>query len=45
MTEKIDVMVQEDKEYMVAVGYLHYFGEDSILKLLEAKGYTIKEVI
>lgn len=44
MVEKIDKMVEEKNKFMVAVGYLHFFGEDSIIKLLEEKGYKIKDI-
>ncbi|OCA97617.1 TraB/GumN family protein [Clostridium beijerinckii] len=44
MADKIEDLSKSDKKYMVAVGYLHYFGEDSLLKLLEKKGYTIKPI-
>lgn len=44
MVEKIDKMVEEKNKFMVAVGYLHFFGEDSIIKLLEEKGYEIKDI-
>ena len=41
MVEKINGFMKEDKSYLVAVGYLHFFGEDSIIKLMEEQGYTI----
>ncbi len=44
MVEKIDKMGEEKNKFMVAVGYLHFFGEDSIIKLLEEKGYKIKDI-
>ena len=44
MVDKIENLSKSNKKYMVAVGYLHYFGEDSVIKLLEKKGYTVKSV-
>lgn len=44
MVEKIDKMVEEKNKFVVAVGYLHFFGEESIIKLLEEKGYEIKDI-
>ena len=41
MVEKINGFIKEDKSYLVAVGYLHFFGEDSIIKLMKKEGYTI----
>lgn len=44
MSNEIDKLVQGDKRYVVAVGTLHYFGQDSILKQLEKKGYKITKL-
>ncbi|MGL4742547.1 MAG: TraB/GumN family protein [Sarcina sp.] len=44
MVEKINEYMKDDKSYVVAVGYLHYFGEDSVLKMLEKEGYEIKKI-
>ncbi|RDC50027.1 TraB/GumN family protein [Acinetobacter sp. RIT592] len=44
MANEIDKLVQGDKRYVVAVGTLHYFGQDSILKQLEEKGYKITKL-
>ncbi|SFC88816.1 TraB/GumN family protein [Clostridium uliginosum] len=44
MADKIEKLSKSSKKYVVAVGYLHYFGEDSIIKLLEKKGYTVKSL-
>lgn len=41
MVEKIEGYMKEDKTYVVAVGALHFFGEDGIPAMLEDKGYTI----
>lgn len=45
MVEKINEYINEDKKYVIATGYMHFFGEDSILKLLEADGYAITDLI
>ncbi|GEN46210.1 TraB/GumN family protein [Alkalibacillus haloalkaliphilus] len=44
MAEKIDEVVHNHEEdtIMVAAGYLHFFGPDNILELLEEKGYEIE---
>ncbi|MGL5150813.1 MAG: TraB/GumN family protein [Clostridium sp.] len=42
MSNEIDKLFKEDGTKLVAVGALHFFGEDSIIKLLEEKGYTVK---
>ncbi|MGL5576549.1 MAG: TraB/GumN family protein [Sarcina sp.] len=44
MVTKIDKLVQENKNIMVAVGYFHLFGEESILAMLEEKGYKITNI-
>lgn len=44
IADEIENLSKSNKKYMVAVGYLHYFGEDSLIKLLEKKGYTIKSI-
>lgn len=44
MVEGIEKLFKEDKTYTIAVGALHYFGEDSILRILEEKGYTINKL-
>ena len=44
MVAKINEYIEEDEKYVIAVGYMHFFGEDSILKLLETEGYTIKDI-
>ncbi|MGL5821188.1 MAG: TraB/GumN family protein [Sarcina sp.] len=44
MVEKINEYIKDDKSYVIAVGYLHYFGEDSIIKMLEKEGYEIKKL-
>lgn len=44
MTTNIDKLAKEDENYVVAVGAKHFFGPDSILKLLEDKGYKITKL-
>lgn len=44
MVNKIDALAKDGGKYMVAVGALHYFGDQGIVHLLEQKGYTIKEM-
>ncbi|WP_297631668.1 TraB/GumN family protein [uncultured Clostridium sp.] len=43
MVEKIEEYINSDKSYVVAVGALHFFGEDGVVKMLEDKGYTVKK--
>lgn len=44
MAEKIDNLVGNGKKDVVAVGYRHFLGEDSLLNMLEDKGFTIKRI-
>lgn len=44
MANKIDELIKDGKKRVVAVGYRHYIGEDSVLDCLEEKGYTIKKL-
>lgn len=44
MANKIDELIKDGKKRVVAVGYRHYMGEDSILDCLEEKGYTIEKL-
>lgn len=44
MANKIDELIKDGKKRIVAVGYRHYIGEDSVLSYLEEKGYTIKKI-
>ncbi|MGL5650061.1 MAG: TraB/GumN family protein [Clostridium sp.] len=44
MVEKIEGYMKEKESYVVAVGTLHFFGDDSIIKMLEDKGYEIKKI-
>lgn len=44
MVEKIEGYIEGDKTYVVAVGALHFFGDDGIVKMLQDKGYTVKKI-
>lgn len=44
MVEKINKYMKDGKKHTLAVGYRHFMGEDSIIKLLENDGYDIKEI-
>ncbi|SHJ41007.1 hypothetical protein SAMN02745163_01895 [Clostridium cavendishii DSM 21758] len=45
MTSKIENLLNSGKVYMVAVGYKHYVGEDSIIEHLKEKGYKIERLL
>jgi uncharacterized protein YbaP (TraB family) len=36
---QIEALLQQDEDYLVVVGTLHYVGRDGLLKLLRKKGY------
>lgn len=42
MAEKIEDYLQTDQTYFVVVGLAHYLGENSVIKYLEDKGYTVE---
>jgi len=42
--EKLDGMARRDKTCMVVVGTAHLAGEEGLLELLKAKGYTVKQL-
>lgn len=44
MSNNIDKLVNSNKKYVVAVGSYHFFGDNSIIKQLEKKGYEIKRL-
>jgi uncharacterized protein YbaP (TraB family) len=44
MADKIDGYLKSDDTYFVVAGVAHYVGDDSVVKLLEKKGYTVKRV-
>lgn len=41
MADKIESYLQTDKTYFVVVGVAHYLGDESVIRYLEDKGYTI----
>lgn len=44
MAENIDKLVEDGKNHTIAVGCKHFIGEDSVLKELEKRGYTINRL-
>jgi len=44
MVEKIDVFLKGKDPHFVAVGAAHLVGEKGLVKLLQAKGYTVEQV-
>lgn len=44
MVEKIKANMTDGKKHTLAVGYRHFMGKDSIIKLLELEGYTVKKL-
>lgn len=44
MANKIDELAKENNKYAIAVGTLHFFGKDSIIKQLEDKGYKVTKL-
>ena len=44
MANKIDELIKDGRNHTVAVGAGHFAGDDSILKFLEDKGYTITRI-
>ena len=44
MAENIDNLVEDGKNHTIAVGCKHFIGEDSVLKELEKRGYTINRL-
>jgi len=41
MAEKIDGYLKTNDSYFVVAGLAHFIGDDSVVKLLEQKGYTV----
>lgn len=41
MVEKMESFLKEDKTYTIAVGALHFFGDDGIVKMMKDKGYQV----
>lgn len=44
MAESIDRLAQDGHLYLVAVGSLHYFGDDGLVELLRRRGYVVTRV-
>lgn len=44
MVEKAEEYIKAEEKYVLAVGALHFFGDDGIVKLLEDKGYTVTKL-
>ena len=44
MTNKIDELIKDGRKHTVAVGAGHFIGDDSVLKFLEEKGYTVTRI-
>ena len=42
MTDKIEEYLTTDKTYFVVVGTAHYFGDESVVKYLRDRGYTVE---
>lgn len=43
MADKIEEYLASDKSYFVVAGVAHYIGDDSVIKMLEERGYTVKQ--
>ena len=41
MAETIDHLLQDGRFYLVAVGSLHFFGDDSLIQALRERGYSV----
>ena len=44
MAEKLEKLLKEGKKAFVMIGAAHFLGDDSIISLLEAKGYKAKRI-
>ena len=44
MANKIDELIKDGRKHTVAVGAGHFIGDDSVLKFLEEKGYTVTRI-
>ncbi|WP_250674386.1 TraB/GumN family protein [Paraclostridium ghonii] len=44
MAKKIDELAKEKQKYVVSLGVMHFFGDNSILKNLENMGYTVTQI-
>jgi uncharacterized protein len=45
MAETIDHLLQDGRFYLVAVGSLHFFGDDSLIHALRARGYSVTPLV
>ncbi len=45
MANTIDRLLQDRRFYLVAVGSLHFFGDDGLIQALRARGYTVTPVV
>lgn len=44
MVKKMENYFKEDKTYTIAVGALHFFGDDSIVSMMKEKGYEVNKL-
>jgi uncharacterized protein len=44
MADSIDRLAQDGRLYLVAVGSLHFFGDDGLVELLRRRGYAVTPV-
>jgi uncharacterized protein YbaP (TraB family) len=44
MAESIDRLLQDGHFYLVAVGSLHFFGDDGLVEQLRRRGYTVTPI-
>jgi uncharacterized protein len=45
MAETIDHLLQDGRFYLVAVGSLHFFGDDSLIQALRERGYSVTPLV
>jgi len=45
MAQTIDHLLQDGRFYLVAVGSLHFFGDDSLIQALRARGYSVTPLV
>jgi len=45
MADTIDHLLQDRRFYLVAVGSLHFFGHDSLIQALRARGYAVTPLV
>lgn len=44
MAKRIDELAKQKQRYIVSVGAIHFFGDNSILENLENMGYTVTQI-